>query len=583
VQYAQQKNKDYTNKFYGGGITTGGDLRVNDFTSLTENILQLVRYNNTWGAHSIEALAAHESNAFTRTFAGAWKGLQISPFLLDLDNFQSSLGLPSGSTDMTTIESYFSKVDYSYDQKYFFTASVRTDGSSRFVNEKWGTFGSVGAAWVLTGEDFMADNGVFDFLKLKASYGTIGDQAGVGRFSGFNTYNGGNLGGGISLAPGNNGNPDLTWETSTMFQVGTEFTIGKYLDGSIEYFNKRTDDLIFDRNVGPSLGISAITVNDGEIENAGIEFDLTGHILNKENYSLDVNVNGSFLSNTILATPTDPATGRPQILTPGGRYGRTVGGSIFDFYMREWAGVDPSDGAPTWYQYYDDLNNNNVLDAGEPTSGASPWAIIDPELSNETASIVEYQQKVPTANIKKTVTKTYSDASDVFTGDSSIPTVQGAFRLSGRIHNITISAQFTYSLGGHGYDGQYGELMQDRFGAVGNNYHKDIASRWRNPGDITNVPALTDNLVVNGTSTSSRFITSTDFLALNNLNIGYNIPKKFLGEDTVESVNLFLSGDNLFQRTARNGFFPSTSETGSSGRALFAPVTTITMGARIKF
>lgn len=584
AQYATQKNKDYTNKFYGGGVATGGDLTVNDYTSLTENFLKLVRYTNDWGKHSVEVLGAHESNNFVQTFASASKGLQISPFLLDLDNFQSSLGLPSGSTNGFTIESYFSQFNYNFDQKYYLTGSIRTDGSSRFVNDKWGTFGSVGAAWVITAEDFLKDSNVIKFLKLKASYGTTGDQGGVGFFSGYNTFNGGNLGGNISLAPGANGNPDLTWETSKQFQVGTEFTIGKFLEGSLDYYNKLTDNLIFNRFVGPSEGISSITVNDGELLNKGLEFDFTGHVINKENFKLDLSINGAMIDNEIKTMPLDPATGEPQILTPNGQYGWSQGRSIFDFYMREWAGVDPADGAPMWYQYYDDVNNNGLLDAGEPSSVSSgPWIPTDPAIENRTGSIVEYQRIVPGANIKKTVTKTYANAADVYINKSAIPDVSGAFRISGQVGDFNFSTQFTYSLGGYAYDAQYAELMSDRFGAVGNNYHKDIALRWRNPGDITGVPRLGDGLDQNSTSSSTRFITSTDYLALNNFNIGYNLPKKYLTKTSLETVNIWISGDNIFNMTARNGFLPTTSESGSSGRALFAPMSTFTLGVRVKF
>lgn len=584
VQYATQKNRDYTNKFYGGGVSTGGDLTINDFSSLTQNIQQIIRYNNSWGAHSFDALIAHESNEFEQQFQSASKGLQISPFLLDLDNFQSSLGLPSGSRSGFTIESYFSQFNYNYDQKYYFTASVRTDGSSRFVNDKWGTFGSVGASWVISNEDFMEDNGVFDFLKIKASYGINGDQAGVGFFSGYNTYNGGNLGGSISLAPGAVGNPDLTWETTKQFQVGTEFGIGKFLDGTIDYYNKLTDNLIFNRFVGPSQGISSITVNDGELINAGIEFDFTGHIIDKKDFSLDLSINGEIVNNEIKTMPLDPATGLPQVLTPNGAYAWSEGRSIFDFYMREWAGVDAADGAPMWYQYYDDRNNNGLLDAGEPSSYSSgSWIPADPSISNATGSIVEYQAKVSDANIKKTVTKTYSDASDVYVNKSAIADVRGAFRLAGRIGNFNIGTQFTYSLGGYAYDGQYAELMSDRFGAVGNNFHKDIANRWRQPGDVTDVPRLADGIDQNATSQSTRFITSTDYLALNNVNLGYTIPQEFLQKIDIQSVNLWLSADNLFNMTARDGFLPNTRESGNSGRRFYAPMTTITLGVRVKF
>jgi hypothetical protein len=272
------------------------------------------------------------------------------------------------------------------------------------------------------------------------------------------------------------------------------------------------------------------------------------------------------------------------VLTPNGYYAWSDGRSLFDFYMREWAGVDPSDGAPTWFQYYDDINNNNVLDAGEPSSSSSgSWVPVDPAVENRSGSIVEYQKNVSDANIKKTVTKTYADASEVYADKSAIPDIRGAFRLTGKLHDFTFSTQFTYSLGGHAYDAQYGELMSDRFGSVGNNFHKDIANRWQNPGDITDVPLLSDNAIVNGTSTSTRFITSTDYLALNNVSIGYSIPRKYLENNDIENVNITMTADNLFTGTARRGFLPNTSESGNSGRRLYAPVSTITFGVRVKF
>jgi len=584
VQYANQKNRDYRNKFYGGGQSTGGDISINDRSSLTQNILQILKYNNSWGNHSFDALAAHESTEFEENFASASKGLQVSPFLYDLDNFQSSLGLPSGSTRGYTIESYFSQVNYNFDQKYYFSASIRTDGSSRFVNEKWGTFGSIGASWIASNEDFLQDNEILTYLKLKGSYGITGDQAGAGFYPGYNTYNGGNLGGSISLAPAANGNPDLTWETTTQYQFGAEMSFGKYLDANIDYYNKLTDNLIFNRFVGPSQGISSITVNDGELINEGIEFDLTGHIVDNKNFTLDLSFNGEIVNNEIKTMPLDPATGEPQILTPDGSYGWSKGRSIFDFYMREWAGVDPSDGAPMWYQYYDDINNNGILDTGEPSSYSSgSWVPADEAITNNTGSIVEYQAKVSGANIQKRVTKTYSDASDVYANKSAIADVRGAFRLSGKAGNFNFATQFTYSVGGYAYDGQYAELMSDRFGAVGNNYHSDIANRWQKPGDITNVPLLSDNAIVNGTSNSTRFLTSTDFIALNNINIGYNVPKQYLDKISLSTVNIWLAADNLFNATARNGFLPNTSESGNSGRRLYAPMTTMTLGVRVKF
>jgi hypothetical protein len=578
VQYLNQVNRDYTNKFYGTGQTTQGSIYVTDFSRLSENIQQIIRYSNSWGAHSLDVLAAHESQASTDAGGSAGKALQVSAFLLDLDNFQESLGQASGYSGGYTLESYFSKIDYNYDGKYYFQGSIRHDGSSRFANEKWGTFGSVAASWVLSEESFIQNIDFIKFLKIKTSWGITGDQAGVGLTSGFDTFNVGNLAGNISIAPGGNGNPNLTWEQTYKFQTGLDFDLG-FLSGELIYYNDETVDQFFNRNVGPSQGINAVLVNDGTLANRGFEFDLTTKLIDKKDYSLNLNANAEMLQNVLTVMPIDPATGKEQVLNGN----LSVGRSIFDLYMREWAGVDPSDGAPMWYQYYDDVNNNGVFDSDEPTSGANSWIPADADVSNASGSIVEYQQVVPGANIKKRVTKSYSEASEVYLNKSGVADIRGAFRLTGRVKDFSFSTQFTYSLGGYAYDNQYGELMSDRFGAVGNNFSKDISNRWTTPGQITDVPRLADGADQNATSQSSRFVTSTDHLALNNVNVSYNVPSKYLEGKGLETLNLWMSADNLFMNTARRGFLPTTSESGSSGRRLYAPMTTITLGLRLKF
>ena len=282
---------------------------------------------------------------------------------------------------------------------------------------------------------------MISFLKLKVSYGITGDQAGVGFYSGYDTFNVANLDGSLSISPLDNGNPNLTWETSKQFQFGTEFSLGSFIDGTLDYYDSRTDNLIFNRRVGPSQGIAIITVNDGELRNSGLEFDLTGHLIKKDGFSLDLTVNGEIPRNEILQMPIDPATGLPKFLDDNGTNGAwTQGRSIFDFYIPEWAGVDPADGSPMWYQYYDDLNNNGVLDADEPSSFSSnPWFVQDPNdpansnSINTTSSLPEYESLVSNANIKKTTTKTYADATDLFVDKSSIPKIRGAFRLTASI------------------------------------------------------------------------------------------------------------------------------------------------------
>ncbi len=566
AQYFMNRRKDFRNPFYGGGSSNGGDLGTTDTESLTTNFLQLLRYENQYGDHSLEILAAHESNEFEISFATQYKGRSVSPNILELNNFVENLSDPTGFIEGRSLDSYFAQINYDFNNKYYLTGSVRRDGSSRFVNDKWGTFGSVGAAWVLSNEDFLYGNNIFTFLKLKASYGITGDEAGVGYYAGYDTFNLGFLAGGISISARDNGNPDLTWETSKMFQTGVEFSLSKYVDGSVDYYIKNTDNLIFDRRVGPSQGIALITVNDGELRNAGLEVNLTGHLIKTNDFSLDLNINGEFAQNEIITMPLEPSTGENRIVdTSADPYAYSKGSSIYDFYMREYAGVDPASGAPLWYQYFNDSNSNGLFDGDDE---AIP-------------SLTQYLSDNPDAIVERQITNTYSDATDKYVGKSAIPDVRGGIRLGGTFKNFNFSTQFIYSLGGYAYDYQYAELMSDRFGAAGNNYHKDIANRWQFPGDITDVPRLADASDQNATSTSTRFLTSTDYLSLNNALIGYTLSGKVLGGD-IDNLNIFVSGDNLFVKTARDGFLPSTSESGNSGRQLYAPLTTITLGVRVK-
>src|SRR5690606_37261395 len=243
--------------------------------------------------------------------------------------------------------------------------TLRRDGSSRFLNDKWGNFGSVGAAWAITNEDFMQGQNFLSNLKLKASYGLIGEQGGVGYYPGYDLFEVENLNDEISLSFNTKGNPDLTWETSKMFQTGIEFGIGSVLDVAVDYYIKNTDDLIFDRRVGPSIGYALIKVNDGALRNKGLEFDITAHIINTDDFFLDFSVNGEFLDNEMIRMPIEPETGEEKVIDIDGRFGRSVGHSLYDFYTREYAGVDTNTGVSTWNVYYFDENNDGELQATE--------------------------------------------------------------------------------------------------------------------------------------------------------------------------------------------------------------------------
>lgn len=566
LQYYNNKYNSLNNPFYGSAAGQGGSIYKADTELFAHNLLNLLRYKNTFGNHSLEILAAHESNTWDRKFATASKSKMVHPDIDDLNNFVIVSSPPTSYTDQTRLESYFGQINYDLNHKYYITGSIRRDGSSRFIGDnQWGTFGSLGASWIISKESFMDNLNFIDFLKYKVSYGLVGEQAGVGFYPAYNTYNVSNLNDQIAISPNNIGNPELTWETSKMFQTGVEFGFGTYLDVAVDYYIKNTDDLIFDRRVGPSVGYALQTVNDGQLRNSGLEFDISAHLINKVDYKLDFTVNGEFLTNELTRMPIDPATELPKLLDIQGLYGRSNGSSLFDFYTREWAGVDPADGRGMWNIYYFDANANGIVDAGEKIT-----------------SLTEYMDANPDNAISKSVTKTYADATQKYVGKSAIPKVRGAFRLAAQVKNFDFSTQFIYSLGGYAYDGAYAGLMHNR--TVGNNnFHTDIYDRWQKPGDITNVPRLSSNLDTNVNSSSTRFITKSDFLSLNSVKIGYTLPGKYIENSGIDNLNISLSGDNLFLLTERKGFNPSTNEVGASDTYRYSPLSTFTMSVRVKF
>ncbi len=568
IQYAKDRRKNYGNPYYGTTSDPGGTLTQRDLQDITKNFLQLLRYTKSFNNHNVNLLLAHESNEYSRERNSVSKRKMAIPGVMELSNFVVPQGAALGWEEGASIESYFSQLNYNFKDTYFLSASIRRDGSSRFFNDKWGTFGSVGASWIASNESFLSGNDTISYLKLKASYGVIGDQDGVDFYQSYDTFNIGNLNDNLAIWERLNGNPNLTWETSKMFQTGFELSLGTFIDLNVDYYIKNTENLFFNRRVGSSQGISSVLVNDGVLQNRGLEFSLVTHLLKSDDGFLDFTINGEHINNEITTMPIEPSTGLSRIIdTSASYYGYSEGSSIFDFFLREWAGVDPATGVGLWNQYYDDANANGTLDSGEEFN----------------VNLIQYLNNNPGANIQSQTTTEYSKATLKYVGKSSIPKLRGAFRLAGQYKNFNLSTQFTYSLGGYAFDYQYSELMNDRFGAGGNNFHTDIRNRWQQTGDVTNVPRISDNFDQNVGSSSTRWLIKSDYLALNNIQLGYTLPSKFLKNTGVNKVDFWVSGDNLFVTTKRKGFNPQTSETGNTGRRLYAPLSTLTLGARVKF
>ncbi|MGK6342192.1 SusC/RagA family TonB-linked outer membrane protein [Chryseobacterium sp. DT-3] len=567
-QYYNNSNDQVDNPFYGNAASQNGYIYKTKTELMSYNWLQLLRFNKKFGDHNVMAFVAHENNSWEQKFMSAGR-----PNIIDMIpelNLGIGESLSSSYINNYTLESFFGQLTYDYKGKYFFNGSVRRDGSSRFLKDKWDTFASAGLGWLVSKEDFLSDNKIITNLKLKASYGTVGDQAGVGNYPGYNVYNPGNFMGLPGATYDRSGYPDLTWEKFKVFQAGFELALFKNraIELDVDYYNRKTDNLIFDTRLAPSTGNAILKVNDGNMVNQGVEFTLKAHIINKNDIFLDFGVNGEILRNKLTRMPFDVSTGQRKILDLSeAGFGRAEGRSLYDYYMREYAGVNSATGAAQWYVNYTDNNGNGTFDAGE-----------------QITSLHEYQSKNPNADIRTGVTEVYSQATQKFLDKSAIPDIRGAFNLDFGYKSFTLGVQFLYSIGGYAYDSAYAGLMAN--GQVGtNNWHKDILNRWQNPGDITDVPRMSSNYAadVNFASRSSRFLIKSDYLALNNIRLGYNLSQDFVKSIGITGFNLFVSGDNLWIATKRKGFNPSVSETGGTNTYAYAPLSTITFGAKINF
>jgi TonB-linked SusC/RagA family outer membrane protein len=568
-QYQSYDGANRNNPYYGGWAPSYGFLSKDISTTTNQNFLQLLRYSKSFGKHSVEAFVAHESTEWRFKDFNAAAQHAILPNTLDLAQYTTPYGRATSYSQSYTLESFFSQFNYDYAKKYYLTASVRRDGSSRFINNKWGTFGSIGLGWIVSKEDFMSKLDFVNYLKLKASYGVIGDQGTSLQYGWQLSSINQTPNGDYSFTQSSTlANPDLTWETSKIAQIGIESSLfNNVLDVNLDYYVKNTDNLFFNQSLPPSSGFTTIQINDGQLRNSGLEFDIAAHIFKgktADDFKLTLGVNGELLKNEITQMPKNPFDGQVRVLD--GQYSQ--GHSLYDWYMREWAGVDPANGAGLWNMYYNDINSNGLFDAGD----------------QPITSMTLYMHDNPDANVQKTTTTNYAQATQKYVGKSAIPAVRGSFRLDAQYHGFDLTTQFGYSIGGYVYDNGYATLMNNG-GLIGaNNWHKDILNAWQQPGDVTDVPRLTSGLStdVNYSSTSTRFLTKADYLALNNLKIGYTIPEKFTKKLMLSKLNMYISGDNLMMLSSRNGLNPTTL-IGSSNSGIYMPMTTFSFGTKIEF
>jgi len=565
INYYATSEDVLTNPYYGDakGI---GRIRKSNFSFLQFTSTQILTWTKEIGLHAFNAFVAHESNYVKwNTMQGGKSAIQRA------DNLEWTNALIMGDMGSETmnygIESLFGQIRYDYNDKYHFNATFRRDGSSRFADgKKWGNFGSLGTAWVLSKETFLSDVDWLNNLKLKASWGILGNQDLNTGFSTANLYPTedlntiSNMNGLPSFTFLYKGNPDLTWEKSSTINIGLELKLFNKLECELEYFHKSTTDMLFMQQVSPSLGYARYPVNDGEMANQGFEFTLNYDAIKTNNVKLNLRVNGGFYQNEIIKMPKN-AKGEPKEIEIQGTYGWSAGKSYYDYYLREYAGVNPTNGVALYNQYV------NVKADGT---------------KENIADMASYVSKNTIGTLEVVTTEKYEEATKKFIGKSAIPDLSGGFGFDLTVKGIELSSTFTYALGGYAYDGVYQSLMSNNT-AGSSNWHTDIESRWQKPGDITDVPKLNEDFDPYTSSTSDRFLTSRSYLNLSSIRLGYNFPAKLLKKINVKKLSIYATGDNLFLVSAREGFVAMSSVSGASTRSQYLPVTTIMGGVKIEF
>jgi TonB-linked SusC/RagA family outer membrane protein len=511
------RNRRYENTLVGDGKGTGRfSITQNRYVIYQFN--ELLTYRRDIGLHDIDLLLGHENYAYQREYMYGFRQGEIVSGLNEFDNFVN-INTLSSYTDTYRKEGYLFRGNYNYADKYYGSLSYRRDGSSRFyVDNRWGNFWSFGGSWRVDQEKFLSDVSWINSLKVRASYGETGNDdlynsSGVSIYYAYQTLY--DIGYNNKDEPGiyfnSYGNKDLVWETVVSSDAAVEFGLFDRLTGTFEYYNRHSRDLLFSVPTPTSTGTSSIRKNLGRIDNYGIEFTLDYEAYKNKDWRVSVGINGTTVTNEIKSLPEET----PTIVDGTKRY--EVGHSRYDFWLRQYVGVDRNTGLAL---YLFDAENQSVGD-----------------------DVFTYDGQE--------VTTTLTKAKYAYSG-SVIPKLYGGFNCSIKYRDFELSGIFSYQLGGVMVDGGYQDLMSNVYGYA---MHVDVLRAWKSPGDDTDIPRLDDSRATNSDGTSSRWLISSDFLNIKSLTLSYTIPKSFLRSTGtgIKSTRVSLSGENLYQFNARRG------------------------------
>lgn len=543
VENQNERSMVFQNGEYGQFVAQNGIASHTSDRNMTVNLQELLTWGRTFGDHRVDVLAGHETYQTKYEYLYGSKNNFALWGSTALDQAVSNPQASSYSTEYST-EGFLGRVEYNFRDKYYFSGSYRRDASSVFHPDyRWGNFWSVGASWRLKEESFLQDINWLSNLKYKISYGSQGndyllkaDKVTRNRYAYLDQFEVVNNNGQPAINQIYKGNDKLKWETNYNFNTGIEFgVLDNRLSGSFDFFTRYAKDLLFNRPLAASSGITSYPDNIGDMRNMGVELELSADIIKTNKINWNVSVNATHYKNKILSLPPE----KKESGVWNGIFKMVEGGSYYDYYIKEWAGVDPQDGAAMWYK----------------------------------------DEKGADGKISKVTTKNYSDGTD-YNVATALPKVYGGFNTALEAFGFDLSLNFSYQIGGKGMDYTYAGLMHSGTSA-GYNFHRDILEAWSPENPNTDVPKL-NTKSTSDNSTSSRFLVDASYLSLQNISFGYTLPKSCLRKIGCSNVRFYFVADNVALLSGRTGYDPRMNWNGES-KYNYSALRTISGGLSLKF
>lgn len=454
-----------------------------------------------------------------------------------LENGATPTQATTSRSDWSLI-SYFAKAQYNYAKKYFIDLTARTDGSSRFgKNNRFANFWSVGATWDIKKETFFKVEPVSD-LKLRASYGTAGNNNGIGNYQALGTYAlNVSYNGSPAASPNNLANPDLTWEKAALFDVGIDFGIlNNRITGTIEYYNKKTSSLLYNVNVSQTTGFSNYTGNVGSLRNRGIEVSLSGDIIKKKDFNWNVSVIYANNDNKVLELYSD------NVPTQGGLALLKIGQPLYVYKLVRWAGVNPTDGKNQYYKI------DGTLTESDPSSQAV-----------------------------------------MMNGKSPLVKFNGSINTSLSYKGIDLSAQLYYSGGNYIFNALY-QIGASEGEQISKNQFTDALNYWKKSGDNVQMANIKDPSQ-RVTYDTDKYLEKGDYLSLRDITLGYTLPADIAQKIKFKSIRVYIQGTNLWMGTKFRGI-PEVGQSNGENTSYqpgqltlygYPQYKAFTVGANIKF